>query len=445
MNLDNFHEFYGMNPKEFRVQSVRVMLPDGAQAACVTVKNHRITEISGPGGGDASLPLYDVGDAVLMPGLVDVHVHINEPGRTEWEGMRHATQAALAGGITTLCEMPLNASPVTITGEALLAKRRIAKEKALVNLLFYGGVIPGNAEGREEMLKQGVPGLKAFMTYSGIEDFPASGVEDLREALNQLKAYKKPLLVHAELGHPHSGQEAFHVQPWSYQAYLGSRPDRWEVDAVKVLIDLCRETGGWVHIVHLSSAEALPHIREARSEGLLLTVETAPHYLYFAGEDIPDGQPLYKCAPPIRSASNNEKLWDALLAGDIDFVATDHSPAPPSIKCLDEGNLEKAWGGISGLQFFLPVLWTGMRKRGIDLAHLVQWASARPAEFLGIGHEYGKIALGYRADLLAWGPEMPVIFDEKDVLHRHRPSPYVGEHLYGKVLKVWNSVNETFL
>lgn len=433
-----------MNTTAFSIQSQRIFFPDGIRPGCLTIIGGVIAEIHPHGGGDLGLPIEDVGDLLVMPGLIDPHVHINEPGRTHWEGFETATAAARAGGITTLVEMPLNASPVTTSVAALKEKVNASRQKLAVTTLFYGGVVPGNEHELEPMLQAGVPGLKAFMTYSGIEDFPASGQKELRHALQVLKPFKRPLLVHAELDFPHPNDHLLPQNPTSYQAYLASRPHAWEDEAIAQLIVLCRETQSWVHVVHLSSATALPMIRAARAEGLPLTVETAQHYLVFHAEEIADGQTAFKCAPPIRENANNEQLWDALLAGDIDFVATDHSPAPPEMKALDTGSFKDAWGGIAGLQFALPALWTGMKQRNIPMTHLLKWGCEGPATFLRSEQRLGKIAPGFQADLVAWNPEEEVFFTEADVLHRHKLSPYTHRKWYGKVYKVWNQVKPGF-
>jgi allantoinase len=429
-----------MNTTAFSLQSQRIFFPDGIRPGCLTIIGGTLAEIHTHGGGDAGLPMEDMGDLLVMPGLIDPHVHINEPGRTHWEGFETATAAARSGGVTTLVEMPLNASPVTTSLAALKEKVLASRQKLAVTTLFYGGVVPGNESDLEPMLDAGVPGLKAFMTYSGIEDFPASGSKELRNALQILKKYNRPLLVHAELDFPHPEDHLLSLHPSSYQAYLASRPRAWEDQAIAQLIDLCRETQSWVHIVHLSSASALPMIRAARAEGLPLTLETAQHYLVFEAEQIPDGKTAFKCAPPIREKANNDLLWEALLAGDIDFVATDHSPAPPEMKALASGSFKEAWGGIAGIQFALPALWTGMKQRNIPLDYLLKWGCEGPAKFIQAGHRLGKIAPGYQADLVAWRPEEEVFFTEADVLHRHKLSPYTHTPWFGKVYKVWNQV-----
>ncbi len=290
-----------------------------------------------------------------MPGVVDAHVHINEPGRTHWEGFATATQAAAVGGTTTVVDMPLNSDPVTTTPEALVAKQAAAHGQLWVDCAFYAGVVPGQINQLEALLAAGCVGGKAFMVYSGIPEFAAAGPADLRHAMQILARHQRPLLVHAEVDYPPAARPP---RPWrTYASYLATRPPSWEVEAIRVLIDLCRETGCHTHIVHLATAEALPFLRAARAEGLPITVETAPHYLHFAAEQIATGDTLFKCAPPIRQADNREALWAALLAGDIDLVATDHSPCPPELKQLQTGDFAAAWGGHCGCNGCCP--WSG--------------------------------------------------------------------------------------
>ncbi|MDB5251391.1 MAG: allantoinase, partial [Flaviaesturariibacter sp.] len=300
--------------------------------------------------------IEDAGDLVVMPGVIDAHVHVNEPGRTEWEGFDTATAAAAAGGITTIVDMPLNASPVTTTPDALRQKLDATTGKMHVNCGFYGGLVPGNQAHLEGLLNGGVLGIKAFLTHSGIDEFPDVGEAELADAMPLLAHWGIPLLAHCEIATPGYGDDLIR-HPTSYPAYLHSRPAEWENHAVDLMIRLCRTYRTKVHIVHVSSAEALASIAAARAEGLPLTAETCPHYLLFRAEDIPDGQTIYKCAPPIRAASNNRMLKEALRDGILDFVASDHSPAPPALKEIGSGNLKSAWGGIAGLQLLLPASW----------------------------------------------------------------------------------------
>ncbi|HKR03972.1 MAG TPA: allantoinase AllB, partial [Bacteroidia bacterium] len=345
---------------DFGIKSKKILIPKGIINGIILISNGKIIDVNdslsfGEGRGEV-FPIEDAGENIVMPGIIDPHVHINEPGRTEWEGFDTATKAAATGGITTMIEMPLNSNPVTTTKNNFQIKLNAAKDKLHVNCGFWGGVVPDNLNDLEELLESGVFGLKAFLTHSGIDDFPNTIGEHLRKALKVLKKYNKPLLVHCELDSVHDDLKFLEQNPRSYSAYLKSRPKSWEDNAIKLMIDLCRETGVHVHIVHLSSANSIEQIRKARQEGLPLTVETAPHYLFFHAEEISEGATEFKCAPPIREKENNEQLWNALLDGTVDFIATDHSPAPPAMKEIESGNFKKAWGGIAGLQFSLPVV-----------------------------------------------------------------------------------------
>jgi allantoinase len=372
----------------------------------------------------------DAGDDILMPGLIDAHVHVNEPGRTEWEGFDTATMAAAAGGITTIVDMPLNASPVTTTVAAFEKKLEATKGKLHVNCGFYGGIIPGNENELNGLIEKGVLGIKAFLTHSGIDEFPNVEEEDLVEGL-RIISNRVPLLAHCELS-DNEHRHHLHLHPESYQAYLLSRPKAWENEAVKLMIKLCRGSGSAVHIVHVSSAEALAFIREAKQEGLLLTAETCPHYIFFNSEEIPDGSTLFKAAPPVRDKSNNEQLKAALSTGVLDLLGSDHSPAPPSIKELESGNLEKAWGGIAGLQFLLTASWTALRNT-MSVEQFIPLLTEGPAEMLRIADQKGKIAVGYDADLVIWSPGESAVIKTEDIFYKHKISPYVSRQLFGKV------------
>jgi allantoinase len=356
-------------------------------------------------------------------------VHINEPGRTSWEGFETATKGALAGGITTLVDMPLNASPVTTTVPAFEEKLLSTATKLYTDCGFWGGIVPGNDNEIAGLINKGVLGFKAFLTHSGIDDFPNVTEYDLRKVMPVLARQQLPLLVHCEL----SGPQPPVNDPQSYGEYLASRPRQWENNAISLMIHLCEAYNCPVHIVHLSSSDALGQIVRAKVKGLPLTVETAQHYLYFNAEDIPDGQTPFKCAPPIREKENNNLLWEALQAGIIDFVATDHSPAPPELKLLQSGDLTKAWGGIISLQLALPVLWTAARKRNVTLPQMLQWLCENPARLAGIDKRKGKIAPGYEADLVVWDADKQFTVTSQTLYHKHKITPYLGETLYGVV------------
>ena len=395
------------------------------QAATVCFENGIITEIHAHKTTDAE----DVGNNILMPGVIDAHVHINEPGRTEWEGFDTATQAAAAGGITTIIDMPLNASPVTTNLKAFNEKLEASKNKLHVNVGFYGGLIPGNKNDLEALIKAGVLGIKCFLVHSGIDEFPNVSEKEIDEAMPVIAKYNIPLLAHCEIFAEEVSTE-FSKYPSSYKHYVESRPRKWENDAVDMMIKLCRKHDCATHIVHVSSCEALASIAKAKKEGLPLTAETCAHYLYFNAEDIPDNNCLYKCAPPIRERENNILLKLAYANGTLDFITTDHSPAPAAIKEIETGNLQKAWGGIAGLQFLLTASWTAM-KEDYSLEKFIPLLTEEPALFLKIENRKGKIAVGYDADLVIWNPEKKQIVQEEDILHRHKISPYIGEELFG--------------
>lgn len=372
----------------------------------------------------------DVGESILMPGLIDAHVHINEPGRTHWEGFDTATQAAAAGGITTIVDMPLNASPVTTNAKAFEEKLAASKNKLHVNVGFYGGLIPGNQDDLESLMQAGVLGIKCFLTHSGIDEFPNVDEAQVDAAMPVIAKYGIPLLAHCELKDDAVNNLA--AFPKSYVAYLASRPRQWENNAIDLMIRLCRKHHCKTHIVHVSSSDALANIEHAKNEGLPLTAETCAHYIYFNAEDIPDGDCLYKCAPPIREKENNDQLKQALQKGVLDFITTDHSPAPPDIKELETGDLMKAWGGIAGLQFLLPAAWTVM-KEIISIEKFIPLLTAQPAVFLQLDKRKGKLAVGYDADIIIWNPDDKFEVIAEDILHRYNCSPYNGEQLFGTV------------
>lgn len=414
------------------IHSNRVVLSDGVKKAAVIITNGKIEEVTFniP---EVGCTVIDFGDHVIMPGIVDPHVHINEPGRTEWEGFDTATKAAIAGGVTTFVDMPLNSSPVTTTVSAFDKKLQASNGKLHTNCGFWGGVIPGNAHEIESLINAGVLGFKAFLTHSGIEEFPNVTEDDLRKVMPLLVKHNLPLLVHCELtdNHTYSPQTTS-----SYNEYLLSRPCSWEDNAIALMIRLCEEFECRTHIVHLSSSGSIEQIRKAKERGAPLTVETAQHYLYFCAEEIPDGHAEYKCAPPIRERINNEKLWQALKEGIIDFVATDHSPAPPSMKENPEHDLMKAWGGIASIQFALPVLWTAAKRHDCSLTNIVQWLCEKPAELPGLKTK-GRVLKGYDADLTIWNPQDSFTVSADKILHRHKLTPYMGKQLNGVVNQTW--------
>ncbi|MEP7264857.1 MAG: allantoinase AllB [Bacteroidota bacterium] len=417
------------------IKAKNILTPAGIREGIILIKDGVIADILPYVDSSADGIVEDAGDHLVMPGVIDPHVHLNEPGREDWEGFDTGTRAAAAGGITTVIDMPLNSTPCTTSAKNLALKIKAAQNQLHVNCGFWGGVVPGNEKQQDALLTDGAFGLKAFLTHSGIDDFPKSGLRELLHAMDVLKKYNKPLLAHCELDDNFSSSQ-LKENPQSYQAYLQSRPDEWELKAISMLIDLCREKKARTHVVHLSSAKALSIIEDAKSEELPLTVETAQHYIYFTAEEIRDGHTEYKCAPPIRSAANRELLLEGLRTGTIDFLATDHSPAPPALKETTSGNFEKAWGGIAGLQFALPVAWTAAKEHGFTTRHLMRWLCERPAAFLNLNNK-GSIQKGFDADIVIWNPEEKFTVKGNSILHKHKLTPYIGCNLFGVVKQTY--------
>jgi allantoinase len=374
--------------------------------------------------------VFDLGNDVLAPGLVDTHVHINEPGRTEWEGFLTATSAAAAGGITTVMDMPLNCLPVTTTKEALATKINEIEGKLFVNVGFWGGVVPESIDQLDELLSAGVFGVKSFLIDSGIKEFPEMKEVDLNLAMPIIAKHGCPYLIHAELDDEvTSGDNITHI----YQSFLDSRPRSFENNAVKLMIDLSIKHKCRVHIVHLSSSDVLEDLAKTKATSSLISVETCPHYLIIESEDIPDGKTLFKCCPPIREKENKEKLWQGLKAGIIDFIVSDHSPCTPQLKCLQEGDLGKAWGGISSLQFGISLIWTEMRKRGMSITELFEYMSKKTSSFIGLESSHGQIKIGLRADFVVFDPEHEYVISKSNILHKHKETPYENRYVFGKV------------
>jgi allantoinase len=416
--------------------STKVVTEDGIRHAAVLVRDEKIVGLCAPSEIPKGFAVNDLGRYVLLPGLVDAHVHINEPGRTEWEGFSTATRAAAAGGFTTLVDMPLNCLPATTTVAALNAKRAAAQGKCMVDWAAWGGVSGNNSLHLEPLSAAGVRGFKCFLGEPGVEGFFRADDAELRAAAPHIRATGLPLLVHAELPGPLSrAAEALRDADWrKYATYLVSRPDATETEAIALLLGLCREFGFRLHIVHLATAQALDMLRKARAEGLPVTVETCPHYLYFAAEEIPDGSTLHKCAPPIRNRANREALWQGLADGVIDMINTDHSPCTPELKRMEEGSFQTAWGGISSLGVALSAVWTGMERRNFSLVDLARWMAKTPAELAGLEPRKGSIAPDRDADFVVFDPEVEVEITT-DMLHsRHLISPYVGAKLRGQVV-----------
>jgi len=422
-------------------RSTRVLTAGALGAAAVLVEGETICGVHGWNDVPAGATLHDFGELVLLPGLVDTHVHINEPGRADWEGFETATQAAAAGGVTTLVDMPLNCVPETIYVAALEAKRAAAPGKAWVDWAAWGGVVRGNADSLHGLIAAGVPGFKCFLIHSGIDGFAWVDEHNLRAALQRLRGTGLPLLAHAEIAAPvNAATDALNASgaDWRrYSTYLASRPAAAELDAIASLIRLAEEFQTPIHIVHLAGAEALPMLAEARGRGAPITVETCPHYLWFAAEEIPGRATEYKCAPPIRDAGNREALWQGLESGLIDMIATDHSPCPPAMKDREEGRFDRAWGGIASLGLALPVVWTAMHRRGIGMEKTAEWMAAAPARLAGLEGRKGVLAPGADADLCVFDPGTEWTVTPADLRFRHKLSPYLGAALRGRVRETW--------
>lgn len=426
-------------PQAFR--STRVLYAEGLAPLTLEVEAGRIVALRGWSDVPPNAEFHDFGDAVLLPGLVDSHVHINEPGRADWEGFATATRAAASGGVTTLVDMPLNCVPETIDVAALQAKRAAANGQSWVDWAAWGGVVRGNADALPPLIHAGVPGFKCFLIDSGIDGFSWVDESDLRAALEKLRGSVRPLLAHAEVAGPvEVATAALHASnaDWrKYSTYLASRPDEAELEAISLLIRLAEEFAVPIHIVHLSTAKALPMLAAARARGVPITVETCVHYLYFTADEIPDRATEFKCAPPIRSTENREALWTALQQGLIDMVTTDHSPCPPEMKAREEGRWDHAWGGIASLGLALPVLWTAMHKRAISIDRIGEWMAAAPARLAGLAGRKGSLTPGADADIAVFDPGAAWTVTPDDLYFRHKLSPYLGATLRGRVRETW--------
>jgi allantoinase len=421
---------------ELIIRGRRVITPEGQRPAAIHIRGGTIRAITAFDDTANGLPVHEAGAAVVMPGLVDTHVHINEPGRTEWEGFLTATQAAAAGGVTTLIEMPLNSIPATTTVAGYQEKLEAAAGKLYVDVGFWGGVVPGNASELRPLWEAGVFGFKCFLVASGVEEFPQVAESHLRAALPELAALNAPLLAHAEVPGPieKAAETSIPGQPTHrYATWLASRPREAENQAIALLLRLAGEFDARIHIVHLSSSDALAQLRTAKSQAARLTVESCPHYLTFTSEEIPDGATEFKCAPPIRESENRDKLWAALREGIIDLIASDHSPCPPAMKLREQGDFLRAWGGIASVQLGLPIVWTQARSRGYAFTDVANWMCSGPAQLAGLDTRKGSIAPGYDADVVIWNPDATFRVDPTRLHHRHKLTPYAGRELAGVV------------
>ncbi|MFD3381464.1 MULTISPECIES: allantoinase AllB [unclassified Streptomyces] len=418
---------------ELILRSTRVITPEGTRAASVAVSGGKITAVLAH---DAEVPagarLEDFGDDVLLPGLVDTHVHVNDPGRTEWEGFWTATRAAAAGGITTLVDMPLNSLPPTTTVDHLRTKKDVARSKAHIDVGFWGGALPDNVKDLRPLHDAGVFGFKAFLSPSGVDEFPELDQEQLALSLAEIAGFDGLLIVHAE--DPHHLAAAPQKSGQKYADFLASRPRDAEDTAIANLIGQAKRLNARVHVLHLSSSDALPLIAAAKAEGVRVTVETCPHYLTLTAEEVPDGASEFKCCPPIRESANQDLLWQALADGTIDCVVTDHSPSTADLKTDD---FATAWGGISGLQLSLSAVWTEARKRGYGLEDVVRWMSSRTAQLVGLDDRKGAIAIGLDADFAVLAPDETFTVDPAELQHRNRVTAYAGRTLHGVVKSTW--------
>ncbi|KAM9383974.1 allantoinase, mitochondrial [Pholidichthys leucotaenia] len=413
------------------VRSNRVLVGHETIPAVVLIRDEKIHQILSDFSEDVGCEVLDVGNSVVMPGVVDCHVHVNEPGRTSWEGFWTATRAAAAGGVTTIVDMPLNSIPPTTTLANFHEKLREATGKCFVDTAFWGGVIPGNQLELQPMIQAGVAGFKCFLIHSGVDEFPHVSDCDLRTAMEQLQGTGSVLLFHAEMDVKEANGESGDRS--HYSTFLRSRPDVMEVEAIRLVAQLCLQYRVRCHIVHLSSAEPLKLTEEARRAGAPLTVETTHHYLSLYAENIPAGATQFKCCPPIRGSTNREQLWSALKQGQVDMVVSDHSPCTPDLKKLDSGDFTQAWGGISSLQFGLPLFWTSASNRGFQLPDAVRLLCQKPAQLCSLHNRKGALAPGYDADLVIWDPEREFEIHEANIHHKNKLTPYLGLTLRGAV------------
>ena len=432
-------------PRRLIVRARRVVFPDGERAACLVIEDGVLARVDPP---DTHFTAFDpahaidAGNLVVLPGLVDAHVHANEPGRTEWEGLVTATRAAAAGGVTTMVDMPLNSLPPTTTPEALAQKRAAAGGKVACDVAFWGGAVPGNTGEFAALAAEGVCGFKAFTIDSGVPEFPPLDEAGLAQAIGECARLSATLIVHAEAAGPIAAASGRAPVGRSYASWLGSRPQAAEVEAIAMLVRLMRAQAGRgpaprVHVVHLSAADALPVIAQAQAGGVKLSAETCPHYLALAAEGIEDGATLCKCAPPVREAANRERLWAGLAAGTIGLIASDHSPSPPEGKALDTGDFGSAWGGVSSLGLGLSVVWTEAVRRGHALPHVARWMAGEPARLVGLDDRKGALAVGMDADFCLFDPDAEWTVEAAALHTRHKITPYAGRTVRGRVRSTW--------
>jgi len=426
-----------MSDYDLLVRAGRAVLPDGERGADVAVKDGQIAAVEAPGSdlGEHAAAVVELGsDEVLLPGIVDSHVHVNDPGRTEWEGFESATKAAAAGGVTTIVDMPLNSIPPTVDVAALEVKRKAADGETWVDVGFWGGAVPGNLADLRPLHDSGVFGFKCFLLHSGVDEFPALAPAEVEAAMREIAAFDGLLIVHAE--DPDEIEHAANAGGRAYADFLASRPRQAENLAIQHLIEQSRATGCRIHILHVSSSDALPQIRQAEAEGVRISAETCPHYLTFTSEEIPEGATQYKCCPPIRESSNRDLLWEGLRDGTIDIVVSDHSPSTADLKHFDTGDFGTAWGGISSLQLGLSAVWTEARQRGFTLSDVVGWMSRGPADQTGLTHK-GRIAVGADADFAVFAPDSRQVVEAERLHHKNPITPYAGRNLTGTVRSTW--------
>ncbi|MFD1212297.1 allantoinase AllB [Arthrobacter sp. GCM10027362] len=417
------------------IRGGRILTTAGITAREVGIRDGRIVAIEPLGNRLTGREVVELAaDETLIPGLVDTHVHVNEPGRTEWEGFASATRAAAAGGVTTILDMPLNSIPPTVNVPALEEKRAAAAGQAFVDVGFWGGAVPGNIGDLRPLHDEGVFGFKCFLLHSGVDEFPPLDADEMEKDMGELKGFDSLMIVHAE--DSRAIDRAPHAEGDQYAKFLASRPRGAENVAIAEVIERARWTGARAHILHLSSSDALPMIASAKRDGVRLTVETCPHYLTLLAEEIPNGATAFKCCPPIREASNRELLWKGLEDGIIDCIVSDHSPSTLDLKDLENGDFGVAWGGVASLQLGLPLIWTEARRRGIPLEQVVSWMSQKPAQLARLTRK-GQLALGFDADFAVFAADESFVVDVDKLHHKNPISPYNGKPLAGVVRRTF--------